>query len=141
MKHAGGIYLDIDMFVTRSFDDLMYFPTTLAMEQATESYRNDTDPQGLCVSPSRIALTQNAAIISAPHSDFIERWLASYDTFDESQWNQHSVVQPWILARRYPHLVQVLNVRSMFWPMWYGNEVEKVHERDEWDFYASGQYA
>jgi hypothetical protein len=25
--------------------------------------------------------------------------------------------------------------------MWHGNEVEKVHELDEWDWIASGQYA
>lgn len=152
------------------------------MEEATESYRGELDPQGLCVRHTPPAIktsltshlllhhpplnslidhrwksasvyltvrrhvlitdpTQNAAIISQPQSDFIDRWLASYETFDESQWNHHSVVKPWQIARRFPNLVQVLNIKAMFWPMWYGNEIEKVHERDEWDFYASGQYA
>jgi hypothetical protein len=75
MRHSGGVYLDIDMFVyvyfaldrdgylltrirTKSFDDLMYFPTTLGMESATESYRSPLDPEGLCVSlPASTQLT------------------------------------------------------------------------------------
>ena len=45
------------------------------------------------------------------------------------------------IARRYPSEIQVLSTRAFFWPMWHGNEVQKVHETDEWDFEASGQYA
>jgi len=33
----------------KPFDDLMYFPTTLGMESATDSTRSKLDPQGLCV--------------------------------------------------------------------------------------------
>ncbi len=41
---------------------------------------------------------QNAVIISAPHASFIERWRASYETFDEGEWAQHSVEEPWVGA-------------------------------------------
>jgi hypothetical protein len=96
-------------------------------------------------------------IVSAPHSSFIDRWLATYETFDNGAWDRHSVNMPWVsrnleatllrrtdgkeLARRYPDEVQVLSNRAFFYPMWHGNEIEKTHELDEHDFRASGQYA
>ncbi|KAJ9104045.1 hypothetical protein QFC19_004179 [Naganishia cerealis] len=40
----------------------------------------------------------------------------------------------------YPDEVQVLSTRAFFWPLWSGNEIEKVHELDEYDFAASGQF-
>lgn len=40
------------------------------------------DPKGLC----------NAIIISRPNSVFVERWLDSYEGFDEKKWTEHSVV-------------------------------------------------
>jgi hypothetical protein len=33
----------------KPFDDLLYFPTTLGMESATDSRRSKLDPEGLCV--------------------------------------------------------------------------------------------
>jgi hypothetical protein len=35
----------------KPFDDLLYFPTTLGMESATDSRRSKLDPEGLCVCP------------------------------------------------------------------------------------------
>lgn len=36
----------------KPFDDLLYYPTTLGMEVATDSNRSPLDPEGLCVSLS-----------------------------------------------------------------------------------------
>jgi hypothetical protein len=89
----------------KPFDDLMYFPTTLGMEAATESYRTKLDPEGLCVCPylyiypnvdAKPADDQNAVIIAAPDSRFIDRWLESYQTYEEGSWAHHSVVVPWV---------------------------------------------
>ncbi|CAD6581388.1 MAG: hypothetical protein TREMPRED_002999 [Tremellales sp. Tagirdzhanova-0007] len=152
MKHSGGIYLDIDMFVIKPFDDLLYFPTTLGMEASPDSRRTQLEPEGLC----------NAVIISAPHSPFIDRWLASYESFDEAVWAHHSVVVPWVgvlpkrkrrndieltpsqsqeIARSHPDEVQVLSSRAFFWPMWHGEEIQYTHENDDYDFVSTGQYA
>ncbi|WVQ81807.1 hypothetical protein IAT38_003934 [Cryptococcus sp. DSM 104549] len=131
MKYSGGIYLDIDIYVTKPFDDLLYYPTTMGMEASPDSRRHALDPEGLC----------NAVIISAPNSTFIDRWLAAYDNFDGGVWARHSVVLPWEIARAHPHEVQVLNERAFFWPMWHGDEIKKTHETNEHDFKASGQYA
>lgn len=114
----------------------------------------------MCESPKqrdRSNILQNAVIIAQPHSSFIDRWLASYETFEDGQWDEHSVNMPWVgqfmiettsaddmpqkLARRYPDEIQVLSNKAFFWPMWHGNEIEKTHELDEHDFKGSGQYA
>ncbi|KAK8854781.1 hypothetical protein IAR55_003520 [Kwoniella newhampshirensis] len=131
MKYSGGIYLDIDIYVVKPFDDLLYFPATLGMEASPDSRRDALDPEGLC----------NAIIISAPNSTFIDRWLASYDSFDGGVWAQHSVQKPWEIARSHPDEIQVLSERAFFWPMWHGEEIQKTHETTEHDFQKTGQYA
>lgn len=46
-----GLGLDADgTDRVKPFDDLLYFPTTLGMESATDSGRSKLDPEGLCVS-------------------------------------------------------------------------------------------
>ena len=44
----------------------------------------------------QVAHGQNAVIIAAPDSRFVDRWLESYQTFDEGVWAHHSVVVPWV---------------------------------------------
>lgn len=50
LRHMGGIYLDIDMFVLRSFDELLMEEMTMGMEASPDSRRTPLEPQGLCVS-------------------------------------------------------------------------------------------
>jgi hypothetical protein len=45
------------------------------------------------------------------------------------------------IARDHPDEIQVMNHQSFFWPMWYGSEIEDTHEKDEYNFRATGQYA
>jgi hypothetical protein len=85
--------------------------------------------------------SQNAVIVAAPDSRFIDRWLESYQTFDEGVWAHHSVVVPWQIARDHPDEIQVMNHQSFFWPMWYGEEIRDTHEKDDYNFRATGQYA
>lgn len=110
---------------------------------------------------------QNGVIVAAPHADFLDRWRATYESFDESVWADHSVVVPWVreknsadstfqnslqgidefgsleqeLARRHPESIQVLSTRAFFWPLWSGEEIQHVHENDDYDFYGTGQFA
>lgn len=79
-------------------------------------------------------------MISQPHSSFLERWRASYQDFSPKEWAEHSVDRPWEIARRYPDELQVLDTRAFFWPGWWGDDVQMVHETDSWDF-GNGQYA
>lgn len=45
------------------------------------------------------------------------------------------------LARRHPDSIQVLSTRAFFWPLWSGEEIQHIHENDDYDFYGTGQYA
>jgi hypothetical protein len=40
----------------KPFEDLLYFPTTLAMEESPDENRKELDPTGLCVSIRRLKL-------------------------------------------------------------------------------------
>ncbi|KAG7528492.1 hypothetical protein FFLO_06115 [Filobasidium floriforme] len=131
LLHMGGIYLDIDTYVIRPFDEFLGYPVTLGMEAATDSRRQKLDPEGLC----------NGIIVAEPHASFLERWRSSYEDFRPDEWAQHSVARPWEIARRYPNELNVLDTRAFFWPGWWGEEVQMVHETDDYDFHKSGQYA
>lgn len=103
----------------------------MGMEASPDSRRTALDPTGLC----------NAVIIAEPKAPFIDHWMRTYVTFDEDDWAGHSVEMPWKLARLYPRDIQVLNTTAFFWPHWNGENVRDLHERNDYDFIASGQYA
>jgi hypothetical protein len=132
IKAMGGIYLDIDVFVARPFDELLYEPMTMGMEPHPDSSRRWTlDVEGLC----------NGVIISEPNSPFLDRWIQSYVTFDGNEWAEHSVRKPWALARQHPEEIQVLNPTAFFSPLWTGDEVNMVHTSTKYDFEKTGQFA
>jgi len=111
----GGIYLDADVFVQRSFDDLLNHQTVLGQEG------ND----GLA----------NAAILAEPQSPFLHRWLAEYRTFQAGPpgtefWNFHSVLLPRMIARAYPLEITTLPPTAFFWPLW-------TEEHLKWIFASS----
>lgn len=81
MQEYGGTYLDIDTFVLQPFTRLWDYDAVLGME-AAHNELDDMAPKGLC----------NAVIIARKGSAFIDAWLSSYDSFDESKWADHSVV-------------------------------------------------
>ena len=70
----GGIYLDPDVLVFRSFDPLRRLPLTLARE-----------------SGSTIA---NGIIICRPGVLFMRFWIEAYKTYKPSTWAYHSVIVP-----------------------------------------------
>ncbi len=82
--------MDIDTFIIRPFAPLSLYSydTVMAMEARILNFLrgpqsdDEMDPKGLC----------NAIIISRPKSAFLERWLETYDAFDEKKWTEHSVV-------------------------------------------------
>lgn len=154
LRDYGGIYLDIDTYVIRPFADkaLMMHDVVMGMEAKHLNLihgpmsDNEMEPQGLC----------NGVIIARKNAEFINRWLGSYDTFQERQWAVHSVVStsksyrpqqltsqdmPWLLARLYPTLITVMSERAFFWPLWTADHIHGVYETTEYDFHASGQLA
>jgi hypothetical protein len=112
----GGIYLDTDFVVWRSFDSLLRDDCTMAHE-------GEAGWVGL----------GNSAIIAKPRAKFLIRWLEAYADFNDSEWNRHSILLPRQLAANNPSEIRVHGFATFFWPLW--NEqglqrmyTEKVHE-------------
>jgi len=88
LMEYGGIYLDLDVLVTRPFDELRRYPCTIGREQETKS----------C----------GSVIICAKDSPFLLLWINSYlDDYQVNEWAYNTGQVPFNLARRYPHLVNL----------------------------------
>ena len=88
----GGIYLDSDAYIPRPGDHLLRGARDACMGH------EGRDRWGLC----------DGVIVANAGAPFIARWLDEYDTFDDSQWNYHSLHLPTILAKRHPEDVCAL---------------------------------
>ncbi|HUN73056.1 MAG TPA: glycosyltransferase [Steroidobacteraceae bacterium] len=123
----GGIYLDADVCVHRSFDDLLSHPVVLAQERA------DSD-RGLC----------NAVILAEPGARFLLRWHAEYQSFrsrgKDDFWIEHSVQAPSRLARQFPDELCVLPQTAFYWPSWDPEGIRLMFESTE-RLALTGSYA
>lgn len=111
----GGIYLDADVFVHRSFDDLLHYSTVLGFE-------------GRGFQPG----TANAVIVAEKRAPFLRRWYDTYRTFRgtaRTHWAEHSVQIPSALASAYPAEVNILSYRAFFWPLWTAAHIELTFNR------------
>jgi hypothetical protein len=97
----GGIYLDADVFVHRSFDDLLDNSVVLGEEGAAGKY-------GL----------GNAVILAEPDAPFIKRWYDEYRSFRSEGWSEHSIQKPMELARKFPNEITVLPHDAFYSPDW-----------------------
>jgi hypothetical protein len=109
---SGGIYLDADVFVHRSFDHLLSNSTVLGKQVL------DSVDFGLC----------NAVILSEPQSPFLRRWYSEYRTFRsrgrDEFWDEHSVRVPLRLARQFPNELTVMPYRAFFWPTFQSDDIK-----------------
>ncbi len=114
----GGIYLDADVLVQRSFDDLLRESTVLGQELAGDEPR-----------------MANAVILAEPNAPFIHRWLEQYRNFRstgrDEYWNEHSVLLPAQLAREYPDEITVLGHKAFFWPTWIPDHIRWIFASNE----------
>lgn len=76
-------------------------------------------------------------IMARPHSRFIQRWFATYATFDNADWNYHSVILPGKLAPFFPKEITVLNHTSFFWPLWDSDGLRTLYLEKSYDFSAN----
>ena len=106
LRFAGGIYMDIDTFVNKPFDDLLDNEFVMGIQNS--GGKEERDYYGLC----------NAIMLSEKDSVFANEWLLEYKTFNESQWDYHSVVKPYYLAKQYPDNITILNEKMFFPFLW-----------------------
>ena len=92
LLETGGIYLDLDVLIVRSFDNLRRYPCTIGMETDTRA----------C----------GGIIVCSKHSFFLNLWANAYlDNYRHSTWAYNTGIVPYYLAERYPHLVHVESTR------------------------------
>lgn len=111
----GGIYLDTDMFVHRSFDPFLDASAVIGREGALEQ-------QKLC----------NAVLMAEPHASFLQRWYEEYRDFrgvgPGQHWNEHSVIRPGLLAEAHPGEVTIASNRAFFWPLFFKADLRLIFE-------------
>jgi hypothetical protein len=101
----GGIYLDADVFVQKSFDDLLNESTVLGQEGLHAEFG-----------------VANAVILAEENAPFLRRWYETYRTFRslgrDEYWSEHSVQLPLRLADEFPSEITVLPHTAFYWPLW-----------------------
>ena len=97
MKTVGGIYMDLDVVALRSWDDLLRYNITLGTES--------------------LFYLNNGVILARPATLFVDMWYESYMIFKDKLWNFNSLYVPMLLARKYPHLINVEH-DSFHTPSW-----------------------
>lgn len=116
LQQRGGIYLDMDVICLRPFSPLLEHSVVMGEECGV----------GLC----------NAVILASPGAPFLKRWLGSYSTFSNEEWNVHSVIVPKRLVDEAPGEVHLLDHRKFFWPMHWNEHMEFFVEGHGTDFCA-----
>jgi hypothetical protein len=115
LAEVGGIYLDADVLVQRSFDGLLNESTILGREDVGREPR-----------------MSNAVILAEPNAPFIVRWLNRYRSFRslgrDVYWNEHSVLLPAELARQHPGEITVLSHKAFFWPLWTSDHIQWIFD-------------
>jgi len=109
----GGIYLDADVLVQKSFDDLLGNSTVLGEE-------GEGAEHGMA----------NAVILAEPGAPFLRRWLSEYKSFRslgrDEYWNEHSVQLPVRLAKENPEEITILPPKAFYWPLWTQDHLEWI---------------
>ena len=70
---------------------------------------SNTQFEGLC----------NAVICAKPQSEFLKIWLENYKTFDNSQWDNHSVYLPLELSKKHSDLIEIKSQEAFFPVSWW----------------------
>jgi hypothetical protein len=113
---VGGIYLDADVFVHRSFDGLLNHATVMGEQ------RIDGNVVGLC----------NAVILSESNAPFLMKWHSEYRTFrskgHDAYWDEHSVRIPYQLAKQFPNEIEILSHFAFFWPTYNERDLALVFD-------------
>lgn len=111
----GGIYLDVDTFVHRGFDDL------LGHRMALGEIRFDGTLVGLGI----------GVILAEARSSFLARWLAEYRSFrskgNDQYWDEHSVRTPCKLAEQFPDEIAVLPSSAFYEPSFTKEGLKRIY--------------
>ncbi|CAH1799558.1 unnamed protein product, partial [Owenia fusiformis] len=97
LQDEGGIYMDTDVIVLKSFDPLRRYDVTMGKES----------DDGLA----------NGIILAKKGAPFLRLIFEAYRTYSKKEWSRHSVGVPYDLSKIYPHLIHVEKT-SLLRPSW-----------------------
>lgn len=118
LNKYGGIYLDLDVLVLKSFSNLISNPYQVEAIFAWENQQFNA----IC----------NAVIIAPIYSKFLQRIHQSYQSFNSSCWACHSVLLTGQLANIYSNEVYVLPSNAFFQPSW--SHIEELYVYNQYNF-------
>jgi hypothetical protein len=115
LMQQGGIYLDADVFVHKSFDHLLDNSVVLGQEGIDAEHG-----------------VANAVILAEPGARFLKTWYQDYRSFRskgvDQYWNEHSVRRPGLLAKSHPGDVTILPHTAFYWPLWTPDDLKLLFE-------------
>jgi hypothetical protein len=116
----GGIYLDYDVFILNSFDELRKnYEFTLGQEQDRNSSYD---------------LLNAGVIVSSKKAAFLRMWANAYvDDYRPHQWIYNSGSKPTTLWKRFPDLIHVEKYKINR-PNWRPVEINKIWGNDTFDW-------
>lgn len=118
LDEFGGVYLDLDLLVLRSFEHL---------------FNNDEQVEAIFAWESQtFRALSNALIIAPMKSKFLRRIKDSYQSFNSSCWACHSVLLTGQLATIYSDEVQILPSKDFFRPSW--SHIDELYVYNQYDF-------
>jgi hypothetical protein len=117
----GGIYLDLDVLVLKSFSKLI---SNSHQVEAIFAWENKKY-HAIC----------NAVILAPIHSKFLRRLHQSYQSFNSSCWGCHSILLTGQLAQIYQNEVYVLPSKAFFTPSW--SDIEELYIYNKYNFKAN----
>jgi len=100
----GGIYLDMDTICKKPFTDLLKHQVVMGLE-ALDQGKNIV---GLC----------NGVILAKKNSDFLKKWYLMFKAFDQTKWNMHAVIVPYLLAQKFPEMIHIEPFNRFHYPTW-----------------------
>ncbi|CAF1273510.1 unnamed protein product [Rotaria sordida] len=114
----GGIYLDLDVLILKSFSNLI---SNSYHVEAIFAWENQKF-HAIC----------NAVIIAPKNSKFLRRIYQSYQSFNSSCWGCHSILLTGQLANIYKNEVYILPSRAFFKPSW--SHIEDLYVNNIYNF-------
>lgn len=118
LDEYGGIYLDLDLLVLKSFAQ---FRRNSRHVEAMFAWENE-----------QFRALSNAMIIAPRQSKFLRRLRDSYQSFNSSCWACHSVLLSAQLASIYSAEVFIFPSKTFFQPSW--TQIDELYLSNQYDF-------
>lgn len=118
LDQYGGIYLDLDVLILKSFGHLLKNSNRI---EAIFAWENQVH-----------RAVSNAVILAPKSSKFLRRMYDSYQSFNSSCWACHSVLLLGQLVRIYSDEIDLLPSSTFFEPSW--THIEELYVHNQYNF-------